>query len=275
MRSFFLLPCALLILMTLSFHNQNRKTDHPNEMGQNRKNTIKVMTYNVRHCNPPSKKGVIEVESIAKVINDAKPDLVALQEIDKFTNRSGVELDQAKELGRLTGMYSYFVKAIDWDGGDYGVAILSRFKILDSMHLTLPMADGIKGEARAAAIIKVKIKKKELLFASTHLDIVKEHRELQASTIVDYFSKSKLPVILSGDLNDMPESETLKMFGNHFQITCALPSCGKTFPQVNPARTIDYIMYKPGNLFKTVNHQVIPNEYASDHRPVLSTISFN
>ncbi len=273
MRFFFLLPGVLLILMSFSFHKPDRNSSERNDI-INRKRTLKVMTYNVRHCNPPSKKGVIEVESIAKVINDAKPDLVSLQEIDKFTNRSGVELDQAKELGRLTGMYSYFVKAIDWDGGEYGIAILSRFKILDSMHLTLPMADGIAGEARAVAIVKFRIKKKDILFASTHLDIVKKHRELQASTIVDYFSNSKIPVILAGDFNDMPGSETLKMFGNHFQITCALPSCGKTFPQDNPTRTIDYMMYKPESLFKTLNHQIIPDEYASDHRPVIATLAF-
>jgi endonuclease/exonuclease/phosphatase family metal-dependent hydrolase len=215
------------------------------------------------------------VESIAKVINEAKPDLVALQEIDKFTRRSGTELDQAKELGRRTGMYSYFVKAIDWDGGEYGVAVLSRFKILDSIQLTLPMAAGIAGEARALAIIKIKVKKKEIFFASAHLDIVKEHRELQTSTIVDYFSGSKIPVILAGDFNDLPESETLKLFGNHLHSTCPLLSCGKTFPQINPTRTIDYIMYRPGSQFKILNHGVIPDEYASDHRPVISTLEFN
>lgn len=275
MRSFLLLPGAMFILWSFSFLQPERISFEMNNGINKTKTTIKIMTYNVRHCNPPSKKGIIEVESIAKVINDAKPDLVALQEIDRFTKRSGENLDQAKELGRLTGMYSYFVKCIDWDGGDYGVAVLSRFKILDSIHLTLPMAEGISGEARAVAIIKVKIKKKDVLFASTHLDIVKEHRELQASTIVDYFSKNKIPVILAGDLNDMPESKTLQMFGNHFQITCALQSCKKTYPQIKPTRTIDYIMYKPGSLFKTINHQVIPDEYASDHRPVIANFEFN
>ena len=273
MRAYFLLPGLFLFL--IAFSGPVKKYPYQTEPGSKGKNTIKVMTYNVRHCNPPSKKGVIETESIAKVINDAKPDLVALQEIDRFTNRAGSTIDQAKELGRLTGMHSYFVKAIDWDGGDYGVAVLSRYKILDSIQLKLPMVNGIAGEARAVAMIKVKIKKKEILFASTHLDIVKEHRELQTAAIIDYFAQSKLPVILSGDINDMPESKTLKMFGDHFHSTCPLLSCGKTFPQINPSRTIDYIMYKPGSQFKTLNHEVIPDEYASDHRPVISTLELN
>lgn len=214
------------------------------------------------------------MEAIAKVINDANPDLVALQEIDRFTKRSGVELDQAAELGRLTGMHSYFVKAINWSGGEYGIAVLSKFKILDTIGLHLPMAEGIAGEARAVAIIKVKANGRKILFASTHLDIVKEHRELQAAATTEYFAGQKLPVILAGDINDVPGSKTVTMLQNHFQMTCGEESCGKTFPQINPGRTIDYIMYQPQKKFKTINHQVIPEEYASDHRPILATIRF-
>ena len=239
------------------------------------KKTLKVLSYNVHACSPPSKKGVIDVEAIAKVINDARPDLVALQEIDRFTRRSGVELDQATELGKLTGMHSYFVKAINWSGGEYGIAVLSKYKILDTISLHLPMAEGIAGEARAVAIIKVKANGRKILFASTHLDIVKEHRELQAAAITDYFTGQKLPVILAGDINDIPGSKTVEVLQEDFQMTCAELSCGKTFPQVNPNRTIDYIMYRPGNKFKTIEHQVIPEEYASDHRPVLAIISMN
>ncbi len=263
------LSIAAMILMALSGFIKN------GDVMDEKKNTLKVLSYNVRHCNPPAHKGVIDVEAIAKVIKDANPDLVALQEIDRFTKRSGEELDQAKELGRLTGMHSYFVKAINWDGGEYGIAVLSKYKILDSIHLQLPMAEGKAGEARAVAIIKVKIKRKHILFASTHLDIVKEHRELQASAIADYFGEQKLPVILAGDFNDIPGSKTLTILQDHFRITCAELSCGKTFPQVNPDRTIDYIMYNPEAKFKTIIHKVIPEEYASDHRPIISTITLN
>lgn len=138
MRKILLLPLAAISLMIISGFISKPKADNKQNTVTS-KNSLRVMTYNVRHCNPPSKKGVIEVESIARVINEANPDLVALQEIDRFTKRSGLELDQAKELGKLTGMHSYFVKAIDWDGGEYGIAILSKFKILDSVNIQLPM----------------------------------------------------------------------------------------------------------------------------------------
>ena len=273
MRYFSIMSLAAIFLLAFSsFKIKDGPAKDPTLSG---KNTLKVLSYNVRHCNPPSKKGVIDVEAIAKVIKEANPDLVALQEIDRFTKRSGVDLDQAKELGKLTGMYSYFVKAINWDGGEYGVAVLSRFKILDSINLQLPMVKGKAGEARAVAIIKVKVKRKEILFASTHLDIVKEHRELQAAAITDYFEGQKLPVILAGDFNDIPGSKTVTMLQDHFHVTCAELSCGKTFPQVQPDRTIDYIMYQPEKKFKTIDNQVIAEEYASDHRPIMATIKLN
>lgn len=273
MKIFSVLSIATIVLIAFSGFHPNEDSEINKALSAN--NTLKVLSYNVRHCNPPGKKGVIDMESIAKVIKDANPDLVALQEIDRFTKRSGVELDQAKELGKLTGMYSYFVKAINWEGGEYGIAVLSKFEILDSINLQLPMMEGKAGEARAVAIIKVKAKGRKILFASTHLDIVKEHRELQAAAITNYFAGQKLPVILAGDFNDIPGSETVSMLQDHFHITCAVLSCGKTFPQVNPDRTIDYIMYHPAKKFKTINHQVIPEEYASDHRPIVATFKLN
>lgn len=81
---------------------------------------IKVFTYNIHHANPPSKVGLIDLPAIAKVINESKADIVGLQELDVHTTRSGRELDEAVELGRLTGMHHYFVKAIDYAGGEYG-----------------------------------------------------------------------------------------------------------------------------------------------------------
>jgi len=47
----------------------------------------RVMTYNVHHCNPPAKKGVITTDSIASVIQKSGADIVLLQEVDYKSNR--------------------------------------------------------------------------------------------------------------------------------------------------------------------------------------------
>src|SRR4051794_36404648 len=45
--------------------------------------------------------GKLDLKRIAKVITDTKPDLVALQEVDKNTTRTG-KVDQAAELAKLS-----------------------------------------------------------------------------------------------------------------------------------------------------------------------------
>ncbi|MCY2995293.1 MAG: hypothetical protein NTY19_46640 [Planctomycetota bacterium] len=84
---------------------------------------IRVLTYNIQHGEGTD--GKIDLARTAAVIKRLTPDLAALQEVDKATTRSrGV--DQAAELGKLTGMHVAFGKAMDFAGGRYGEAILSR-----------------------------------------------------------------------------------------------------------------------------------------------------
>ena len=232
---------------------------------------LKVMTYNIHHCNPPSAGDKIDVEAIARVITKERPDFVALQEVDVNTERSGKGINQAKELARLTGMKFYFSKAIDHQGGDYGVAVLSRFPILDSARFTLPIADGVTGETRTVAAITVEVSKgKKVIFASTHLDLKEITRLSQAELIVKHFEKQGLPVILGGDFNALPDSEVIGYLDQHFTRTCQ--DCLPTIPVEKPDRTIDFIMFKPASTFESLSTKVIDEKYASDHLPVISEI---
>jgi len=76
-------------------------------------NSISILSYNIHHANPPSKPGVIDVSAIANVIDRQQADLVALQEVDVHTARSGKALHEAEEIARLTGMKVFFAKAIN------------------------------------------------------------------------------------------------------------------------------------------------------------------
>lgn len=231
---------------------------------------LRILCYNIHHCNPPSKPGIIDVDAIAKVINDSKPDIVALQEVDVHTGRSGSGLHQAEELARKTGMLSYFAKAIDYDGGEYGVAILSKFPMESAMKFELPTAPGTNGEPRilATAVITIPGNQK-IRFACTHLDAQKNdtNRILQIARINEILKEETLPVIIAGDFNATPESRVINKLDTEFKRSC-LTGCGFTIPQVNPTKTIDYIAFKPLNAFTVAKHRVINEPYASDHLPV-------
>src|SRR5262245_18009288 len=85
---------------------------------------LRILTFNIRHGEGTD--GVFKLARVADVINAQAPDLVALQEVDRGTRR--VEgADQPAELARLTGLHGTFGKAMDYDGGEYGLVILSRW----------------------------------------------------------------------------------------------------------------------------------------------------
>jgi endonuclease/exonuclease/phosphatase family metal-dependent hydrolase len=236
---------------------------------------LQVLCYNIHHANPPSKPGIIDLEAIAKVIRQQAPDLVALQEVDVFTNRSGKTSNQAAELAKLSGLpYYYFAKAIDYDGGEYGVAILSRFPFEAVKNTPLPTAAGTNGEPRTLATADVRLPHgKQIVFACTHLDAQKSdtNRLLQINKITEILQQEKLPVVIAGDFNATPSTRIIDQLDQYFKRSC-LVGCGFTIPVNNPTRTIDFVAYKPIRAFAVTSHAIIDEKYASDHLPVFSVL---
>ncbi|WP_234364023.1 endonuclease/exonuclease/phosphatase family protein [Lunatibacter salilacus] len=237
------------------------------------KPTLKVLCYNIHYANPPSKdKNFIDMDAIAKVINDHNPDVVALQEVDVNINRSG-NIDQAKILAEKTGMKAYyFGKAIDHDGGDYGVAILSKFDLRNTQTLSLPADPETNSEPRVLATAEIRTDDGfDFVFGVTHLEVRHEtNRLMQMEAIVSFAEKSSLPMIVAGDFNAKPDSRTIEMLDVTFKRTCE--DCAPTIPVINPNRAIDFIAFSPQERFKVIQHMVIPETYASDHLPVFAEL---
>lgn len=234
-------------------------------------NTIRVMSYNVRHCSPPS-TGLIDINATAAAIKGQNPDLVALQEIDVNTGRSG-PINEAEELAKKLNMNFYFGKTIDYDGGAYGIAILSKYPISESKFFRLPTDTSTKGEPRGFITVKVSLPGgKTIRFGSTHLDAQKlpVNRELQIKEIIRLASSEKLPFLFAGDLNSVPESSVITQLDQHFTRTCQ--SCGFTIPASKPNKTIDFISFSKSSAFKIISHEVVPENYASDHLGILAVL---
>jgi len=264
----------LVVTLLVSAKNDVEPIEGQSAPGQEWKGPeLKVMAYNIHHCNPPSQPDLIDVEAIAKVIRNESPDLVALQEVDVHTRRSGKDLHQAKALAELTDMHYYFRKAIDYEGGEYGIAVLSRFPIEDTLGFALPMAPGLNAEPRAVAAVKVKLSDGQMLIvASTHLDLATQHRSLQAQKIVESFTKDNYPVIVAGDFNDVVGSEPIEIMDQAFRRTCVGDNCPGTIPVTTPNRIIDYVFYRPSSAMRVTEHRVVAETYASDHRPVVAVL---
>ncbi|TPE46443.1 endonuclease [Pontibacter mangrovi] len=232
------------------------------------------MSYNIHHANPPSRPGEIDLEAIARVIRDQKADLVALQEVDVNTGRSGT-VNQASALAELLGMNFYFARAIDFDGGKYGVAILSRYPLSGMETMSLPETAAPQSEDRVLATATVALPDGRMIrFGSMHLDVSNAANRLQqVQAINQVAAQEKRPFILAGDFNDMPESAAIQELDKLFTRTCG-SNCAPTIPVDAPTRTIDFIAFTHASGLEVVSQQVVPERYASDHLPVVATLQF-
>lgn len=240
----------------------------------------RVLVYNM-HAGKTI-HGVTSIEDIAAVVRNSKADIVLLQEVDKGTKRSG-NVDQPAALAKLTGFYAAFGSALDYDGGKYGVAILSRWRILSDTLIHLPVEppqtrSGGSMEPRGALRAMIKSPRGTLAVINTHLDASGEDRwrKQEADSIISIVAQTRKKtalVIAGGDFNSTPESavqSTLRLAGLRDTWTECGGGEGLSYPDSVPTKRIDYLFMTGGIQCKTAN---VIESRASDHRPVFFEVA--
>ena len=215
---------------------------------------VLVMSYNVRHC--AGMDLVVDYDRTAAVIVHQKPDVVALQELDSMTARSG-QHDQLGELASRTQYYPVFGGAIDFDGGKYGVGILTREIPQSTRRIPLPGE-----EPRVLLVVELQ----NYVIACTHLDLDEEQRLASVPLITEEVQRWQKPFILAGDWNDLPDSELIKAMTQVFSIHS---SDEATYPADEPTECIDYIASFNHQPAEVLESHVINEPTASDHRPIV------
>ena len=223
---------------------------------------LSVMTYNVGVFSKSGKDCLLDVASL---IDESGVTMVALNELDSCNRRHGIF--QLEELARAVGGWDFhFASAFPFAGGAYGNGVISREPILWSETLPLPQADG--AELRCAAVIETA----SCVFASVHLDhIGKEARPAQARALNDWFTDRyagySKPVLLCGDFNSVPSSETLEILDGCWQ---------RLSPEAathNDGKCIDYIFALRSAAPVLLMDAAVLSTGLSDHEPV--TVRFN
>ena len=220
-------------------------------------NQLKVMSYNVRHC--AGMDLVVDYDRTAAVIAEQQPDVVALQELDSMTGRSR-QHNQIGELANRTQYYPVFGSAIDYDGGKYGVGILTREQPVSTRRIPLPGE-----EPRVLLVVELK----DYVLACTHLDLEEEQRLASVPLIVEEAQRWQKPFILAGDWNDAPDSQLLQEMTQYFTLNSGNQT---TYPADTPQECIDYIATFKERPAVTLEYSVIDEPSASDHRPLVVSI---
>ena len=234
------------------------------------KRTIRVMTYNIHVGVGMDKK--LDLQRIADVINAARPDLVGLQEVDRGVKRSEGK-DEIVELAALTRMEYAFAPNLDYQGGKYGVAILSRLPIKNTEHRMFE--NKREAERRGMLRVEVEVEGRILNFVTTHLDYqFEDGRLFETEQMLKFLDGVKGATIVVADLNDLPAGSAYKLVRTKFEdawMTSGAKTDGFSFPADKPVKRIDHIFYRPGDRIRARKSWVIET-LASDHIPVVSEL---
>jgi endonuclease/exonuclease/phosphatase family metal-dependent hydrolase len=230
--------------------------------------SLRVVTYNIRHGRGMDDQ--VNLRRVGEVLRRLNPDIVALQEVDQVTQRSG-GVDQAKALAAQLGLQSTFGPFMDFEGGKYGMAILSRFPILKTKILELPPGN----EPRIALGAELQLPDgSQLLVINVHFDWVRDDRFrwVQAQAVKQMLDTWPTPYLLLGDFNDLPESRTVKMLGEGLREAVKPENDALTFSSTRPEQEIDFIFAGPSSRWLVRQVEVIQEPMASDHRPVVANL---
>lgn len=241
--------------------------------------TARVLVFNM-HAGKDA-AGIDNLARIAALVDSVDADIVLLQEVDRNTERSG-RVDQPATLARLTGYHIAFGKSLDYQGGDYGIAILSRWPITSDAAVHLPVEprqerSGGSYEPRIALRAILAAPGGPLAVVNTHLDASGDDRwrrqEIRTVLgLVDSLRARGTPTLAGGDFNSVPESAVQRSVRDA-GLRDAWAACGRgdglTYPADSAVKRIDYL-FLTGSA--ACREAVVVTSGASDHRPVLVTV---
>ena len=219
--------------------------------------TLRLTSYNIQHGEGLDKK--IDHARQAKILRKAHADIVAIQEVDSVTKRNG-GLYSLEEIGRKAKMVSTFAPAINFQGGKYGIGILSKKQPLSVRRISLPGRE----EPRMLLVAEFE----HYVVACTHLSLTDEDRMLSVPIILEEAKKWTKPFVIMGDLNDEPNTPFYKEMQKYFLFLN--PAHDKTFPADEPNICIDHVAIfvpvpdAPISFYRTW----VGEDTFSDHRPL-------
>ena len=130
-------------------------------------------------------------------------------------------------------MHSAFGSFMDFQGGHYGLAVLSKHPIVAAKEIRLTTGN----EPRVALACKVRLPdQREVMVVNLHFDWVEDDkfRFQQAKELAQYLDSLAIPYVLMGDFNDEPKSRTLDLLAKD-KLAAEKPIQDRfTFPSTKP-----------------------------------------
>ena len=266
---------------------------------------LNVMTYNIASgryyrndadFTPNGSTRVVDLSKCADVIREIDPDFCGINEINHYKDEYvktcipvGTPADQTPFLAEYTGLqHFFFCTAFQFDRGDYGNALISKYPILEAEVIPIPDPE-IKddfGYYETRGILKAKLDiAGGVTLLQVHVGLNISENQNAVTTLCNIIDLTEGPVVLMGDFNMRPDNFLLDRIRARLQDICPTePGYHHTFPswpqdaqvpeQLRKYRCckIDYIF--ASHHFRQLDcrvHQV----RVSDHMPLIATLELN
>ena len=221
-----------------------------------RAGVLRVASYNLKSGLETS------LDQVASAIEQLSPDIIGLQEVDRFVDRTG-KVDQAKVLADRLGYQEIYAAAIDRGGGSYGIALLTRLPVASVNRVNLTALGSY--EPRVAIDAQVCVGPQSLRVVATHADVLAASANV-AALAARFAPSVGQGLIILGDLNEKPSGTgPKKLRSAGLQDLIGAKAEGVTF-WPNSSR-IDYL-FVDGPLSEHAVSAGIEQNKASDHYPV-------
>lgn len=270
-------------------------------------NTLRIMHWNLESWGDDYDK-TQEGESSFKpymmdVINVQNADLLCFVEYSDLKNMKDPRSNTSSIMKMGYPYYLYAPTDTTSNRNQQGVIIFSKYPIINSGIFNY----GKHTQAEHLIYIDINVGKDTFRIFTTHLQSVRfgesdyeslynlkrardpgyrdsrnlisklktgyEYRYHQAQTVKEKISESPYPVIITGDFNDVPNSNTYFTIKGNLQDAFLKKGSwiGRTFRFISPTLRIDYIM--SDKKFKVNQFQVIHVPY-SDHYPIETDLQY-
>jgi endonuclease/exonuclease/phosphatase family metal-dependent hydrolase len=232
---------------------------------------MRIMSFNIRHGLGMNEES--NMMDILRIINENKPDLVALQAVDSLINNGKTQF-QLRQLATQTGMYFTYGAAEHSESGSQGVGILSAWPLEKSQTITLPSTPGADPKVLHCGLIRHS-RNLTLRFCNSRLEYASVmDRALQSAYINQMLQGSIQPVVLGMDMGARPNEQPYFSFRQKWQ-DAAQGSQVETWNEGIPGDRLDYIFVLLNNKVRVKDYKVIRNyPKASDHYPIIATVEF-
>jgi endonuclease/exonuclease/phosphatase family metal-dependent hydrolase len=237
--------------------------------------TLRLLHWNIKHG--------VNLGTIASWIAKHKPDVISLNEVEKFNGYGNIDQPQvlADKLKAATGItyHVHFAQRYgNWSSNGQGNAILSRYEFTSTGRETISYD-------RSVAIATIVVNGRPVTVMSVHLDPDSNaRRETQVRQIQSIASSWSEPRIVVGDFNAWPDHKSIAIMGSAYYDSWEVADragdassfSGNTRFGATKNGRIDYIWHSHGSSALRVKSSQVPDtrnssgSMPSDHRPVIT-----